>query len=318
MTDENYLFQLRFGLPKGQRLEIEESEIQCKVSGNHSWFLRSRGDKKICEEPVLTFVSDPYRAYEEAVNDARKLRNALLVTGIRLLDGIACEDVIQFIDVTSYQVSEDGVVYMPEVEHLDELNTIIYEREIPKRMSMQDERLIGMLPKSWFFGLLTTSFNKLPELSDKQQLALDLCSLAHFETSTSASFISYTTAMEVLSEQVKRDKPQVDFIKALIKQIAESELDEKVSHSLRSELGRLKKVSITEACIALIRRTLGNERVETFRELYNFRSQLVHNGCVESGIDLQGELHTLNKIVVGVLIRDLFGTDIFEEIFDEQ
>ena len=121
-------------------------------------------------------------------------------------------------------------------------------------------------------------------------LALELYNAHLFEVSTRARFLHLVSIVETLSKPGRQQASLIEHLNELVKQAKEhlNALDS-VSQDDRDNfiqrLNELKCESISSACRTLVRKYLGDPAAKVFKECYNVRSKLVHEGTVSPEID---------------------------------
>lgn len=116
---------------------------------------------------------------------------------------------------------------------------------------------------------------------DHSAMAVPLIILneAQAERSITSRLLLSVTAIEAIAgERKERSPEEVEVIKQLSDLVKRSDLNKEQKHSLGSALAEMKLNSISKTCQALVRESLGEESVVKFKELYNIRSKLVHEG----------------------------------------
>jgi hypothetical protein len=153
---------------------------------------------------------------------------------------------------------------------------------------------------------LTNLYASELSFSAKQQLALEIYNLTHFEGAIKTRFLTLITVIEVLAERDKRSPAIREFLKSLSKHVSGSTLSKDEKKQLADGFGNLKRNSISESCRKLIAKYASGSDVEYFMNCYKARSELVHDGITQR---LEADDPTrLDELVCQVLISNLTQT----------
>jgi hypothetical protein len=142
-------------------------------------------------------------------------------------------------------------------------------------------------------------------LSPKQQLALDLYNLNHFESVTATRFLTLITVVEVLAVRRKRSPQVIAFVKTLRDAAKESELTAGERTALLNGLGNMKQQSISEACREFVGQHGSVADVAFFSDCYSARSELVHDGVTARAFALDST--QLDALVSRLLLGSIVG-----------
>lgn len=103
---------------------------------------------------------------------------------------------------------------------------------------------------------------------------------AQAERSITSRLLLSVTAIEAIAGKRKERSPEeIGVIKQLSDLVKRSDLNKDQKDSLRSAIGDMKRNSISKTCQALVRESLCEESVLKFKEIYDIRSKLVHEGA---------------------------------------
>jgi hypothetical protein len=142
-------------------------------------------------------------------------------------------------------------------------------------------------------------------LTPKQQLALDLYNLAHFEGTPKTRFLTLVTVVEILASR----KAHSDTAKALLAQLSAtvraSSLSAQERTALLNGLANLKQESIGEACRTFVLRHAASADAKFFSNCYKARSELVHDGTTT-------RQEAVNPSALDTLVSRLFVASIGE------
>ena len=153
---------------------------------------------------------------------------------------------------------------------------------------------------------LSDFFGADPALSPKQQLALNLYNLNHFESVTATRFLTLITVVEVLAVRRKRSPQVITFVKGLRGTVRQSGLTVAERTALLNGLGNLTQQSISEACKEFVGQHGSAVDVAFFSDCYSARSELVHDGVTARAVALDST--QLDALVSRLLLGSIVGT----------
>jgi len=142
--------------------------------------------------------------------------------------------------------------------------------------------------------------------SPKQQLALELYNLSHFENVPKTRFLNLITVVEVLAIRRSRPKSVRALVGDLLTAVDRSELAEEERKLLREGLANLRQESISRACKDYVSHYASAEEVDFFSKCYKARSELLHNGWTDRAE--ASHPAPLDELVSRILVRSLTGS----------
>lgn len=143
-------------------------------------------------------------------------------------------------------------------------------------------------------------------VSPKQELALDLYNLNHFESVTATRFLTLITVVEVLAIRRKRSPQVTAFVKTLRVAVKKSGLTAGERTALLNGLGNITQQSISEACKKFVAQHGSAADVTFFSDCYSARSELVHDGVTARAVALDST--QLDALVSRLLLGSIVGT----------
>lgn len=152
-------------------------------------------------------------------------------------------------------------------------------------------------------GRLQAFYREQVTLTAKQQLALDLYNLSHFENASKPRFLLLVTVVEVLASPAARSAAAQEVLDALLAIVQTSALDVEEKERLSDGIGNLKKDSISGACRNFVARWASGEDSAFFAGCYRARSELLHTGQT-SRVEV-GDPAKLDRLVSRLLIDSL-------------
>ena len=308
----NYHFRIRFRLSPSSRLGHDESVFDLRrPSGQGDHTLDALGAESISDSQWLALRNSGggFPTEEKAMDAGRIAKSAILWCGVRMRLGMDLGDDKAHGGASEYLKKirrEQGIRLLNEVHGL---NVYGEDPELPTRFASFSAS--GRVDKdiSRFEKYFNEAVDMNLQLTDKESLAFELYGLSQFESSSRARFITLVIAIESIIEDKKRNAEAVKHVEQLVKFTNNSGLPLSEVDSLRGSLRRLKYESISKAGRDLIDRYLGQAQYDGkvaeifFRDCYNIRSQLVHNGKpADETIDLRSLVARLDRLVADLLV----------------
>jgi hypothetical protein len=190
----------------------------------------------------------------------------------------------------------EGVLLLDDIHGL-----CVFPEDLPVRfVSISASVEIGQSAGKFVEEFLK-AYELSPEFSSKQSLALELYSLSHFESSLRARFLTLISSVECLSSPEQKGESVIAHLDNLIDMTKQS-LQCPETDSIISQLGDLKKESISSSCRKLIARYLGQDAAKLFNNCYDIRSKLVHKGDAPEGINLGVYTPQLDELVSQLIV----------------
>nr|WP_252348636.1 HEPN domain-containing protein [Gluconobacter sp. P5B12] len=125
----------------------------------------------------------------------------------------------------------------------------------------------------------------------KLETAISILTASLFDDLLINKIILSMTAIEVLSEKIKRSDNEIEALNYLKKELSEADLDENVKKSITQGVLSNEFQSIGKNCGILVKNLLGKKEVDPFYKLYNYRSQLVHGGSISDDKKTMYKIH---------------------------
>jgi len=296
MTD--YGFRLRLLLAPDRFIDHEGQYLTFSVVKERLAFeLQSIGAKRISESRTLDFIAKGFLSEEDAAQKGTRLQYSLMLTCACLGIGITFNPERSSGTTEELKRRRNGQrVYGPEYI---KYGLTTFKNNLEHGPSLSNIHLTSYEPSERFIRMLGDFWNKNPNPTAKQQLALEIVCLSEFEFSPRAQYISLATSLEALATRHDRKKEEIDYLKRII----EYSNNIGTNASLLDAMKSLKKESISSSCKKLIKQYLGESRVVEFSELYNIRSRILHSGEIPETVDLMFAQSKLKRLVMDLLIR---------------
>lgn len=295
-----YKFRLRFKLPNSTFINEDTTSTEIKIANcAQRVLLFSRPPSKNFQKAsMFDAVCDGFSSKESAVQFGQNIRNTIMICCALLRMGVEIGKHEEILDMSSIKKSKKDQSYV-QPENLNGL--VVYPSEAKiEHVSMNFSMSSGPELER-FQNLFSKSFDLCNNLDEKLLLAFELYNSHFFELSIRAKFLQLVSTVECLAKQKRIKDSIIDHLDGLISSskeklpeingISDDEID-----SFVQRLHQLKRESISVACRNLIQQYLGNDEVKFFKECYNIRSKLVHDGTIKDGIDIVNYLHKLNNI----------------------
>lgn len=257
------------------------------AEGNTNTTLSSKDSNSISTGNKFVLSCGGFDSEEDAFNTGKRVKDSLLLSGIKLRMGLdAGRDKARSwlgISVKDMMLKEHGVRIIDDIHGLS-----VYSEEYPILTgSASGVVIFSPIDAENFTSMLSVLYQRMPEISDKVRLSLELYAASHFEKSDRARFITLVLAIEALLEPKKRKNSAKEVVDGLIKYAKDSQLDDQVKNSFIGSLKWLYKESISYSLQEmaenyLIDRKYGDKSAKNFiKHCYDVRSKLVHNGRVD-------------------------------------
>lgn len=307
----SYGFRIRFLLPEYRRIEHNTEILQILLpTGDKEVLLKSVPKVKIKDSINLAVFASGFSSKCEADNCGRKVRNSLLLCGPHLQMGF---DVGK--DKARFIITEYGRKWLKKMMKLKEETTIL--NDIHGLCVYPEEKGVGVrfagslasfqvgVSSTKFVEEFTKAYDLDPQLSDKQWLALEVYNSSHFESSLRMRFLTLVVAVECLCIQKTRPEPVICHLRKLIEITEKIDLESSEKSSFLHCLKNLKKESISKSCRQLVKKYLGDEMETLFKDCYDIRSRILHNGSVPEGKDIGTYTPKLDKLVSQLILADI-------------
>lgn len=227
----------------------------------------------------LHVKSAGYKTAEDAMLAAERLRRQLLLAGTIRWMGFDLG-----LDKVTTALGEEFRAQLEEQQGYRIRNSIhgidIYEEEESRETKFVDISAQGTVTAdpSAFLDTMKAVEHKVDTLSKAQIMSMSLLNDSLSMSSSDSQLLARVTSMEVLCERKRRSGPLVQALEHLTKVLAELTLNDEDRELLKNHLLNGKKESIGEACRRHVATLLGEQKIETFDQIYKARSHLVHAG----------------------------------------
>lgn len=169
--------------------------------------------------------------------------------------------------------AQHGVQLRDDVHGLD----VYCEQPPVRRFRMEGYGSVKHIINEYEAALGAFYQSQVP-FTPKQQLAVDLYNLSHFEHVPRSRFVTLVTVVEVLATRAKRSPSARAVLDELISTVRLSALTVDERNRLCGGIGNLKRESIGGACQDFVARYATRDDVTFFARCYDARSDLVHDG----------------------------------------
>lgn len=297
-----YGFRIRFLLPEESAIDYDAEILDIPLpSVGLTLVLRSVPESSIRKSRNLTIRGSGFPSEDEARACGRRTKNALMLCGARLRMGIDVgKDWQPPVRIKGLEAMDryKGVRLLPDVHGLS-----VFPEDKPVDFPCVKLSRVSLKAATEFVEELGKAYEIAPKLTDKQSLALELYGAAHFESSLRARFLTLVIAVECLSTQEEQPQHVLDHLKELM-ELTEKSLEAPKREEIVARLGNLKRESISESCRELVGRYLGPDAVKLFKDCYDARGKIVHDGEPPEDFDLGSYTRRLDKLVSQLLIAD--------------
>jgi hypothetical protein len=299
-----YGFRLRLVLAPGRRIESRDDTLTLRSAGGSEFQLKPVDASVIADARSLAIRSSGYADEEAARATGQRVKDALLLASVTTNLGADLGRDRQTSSLAGHVREkirkEHGVEMLGDVHGLavfpEDRETRFFRAQATITVGTQADNLRKDFANHFEYATAVTV---------RHRISAELIALSHFETSIRARFLTLMTALEVLSERKHRGQQYQQAISILVQYAEGQKLLPEVLEALKNGLGNLRRQSLKAACVDKVAEHLGDEIGAKVSDLYDTRSQIVHEGAGISADELGSDLSELQKIVTATLISDL-------------
>jgi hypothetical protein len=290
----SFQFRLTFYVHTSGLIEHEERTFDFLLPGYRKAVLRCIDSESISKSKKFELLSGGYATEEDAFKVGRRVKDSLLLCGLKLRLGIdAGRDTSGFIlsnGIKKEIFEQHGVKIIEDVHGLTVFSEK-YPTTWPSASIRGSVAPANRQDAEKFTGLLSEIYTKclkLTELTEKERLALDLYKASHYEKSAKAKFLTLVMSIEALLEQKERGSPGKEVVDELIRYTKSSRLNNEEKYSIIGSLRWLYKQSISQSLKEMAERHLGDREYgnmsakKFITHCYDIRSNLLHDGSVNN------------------------------------
>lgn len=302
-TKEKWDFYIKFKISKPLGIDLDSITILdvFKISSDSNLPLK--------ETTILRLENFKPLIYRELFEVSKKVEQALIMTfaelqiGIAYAASLASEKNLETVRIESEKnfislhTKINGHYYeRPLIHWSDKFGVVLFpaksqawDTEAAQENEPADVEKLETLFKQHYkkFRNIFIADEKLKKI----QTASAILTTSLFDDSLINKIILSMTAIEVLSEKIMRPDNEIAVVDDLIKKMNDLDLNESVKTSIEKGMLSIKYQSISKSCKTLVKHLLGRKDAELFFKLYDFRSQLVHTGVINSDMDEMYEIH---------------------------
>jgi hypothetical protein len=278
-----YGFRLKFNLPPGRFFAGVKSRrrLQLDVVAGRVYLVRLRQQmrQRAGARTRHAIVGESFPTEEAARATGEKLRLALSCFAAEKRFGVDARDRrgVEFSDAVARAIARQGDQLRPDKYGLD-----VYSEDKPVERYGIEAYGKARLNITGYGERLAHFFGAHIAVTAKQQLALDLYNLTHFEGSQRTRFLTLITIVEVLADRTRRSAAVQDVLLAVRALAERADLPQEERRSLLSGIDNLRQQSIGEACRVYVRTVASEFDARYFKACYDVRSDLVHAGRTDS------------------------------------
>ncbi|GFE97867.1 HEPN domain-containing protein [Gluconobacter sp. Gdi] len=258
---------------------------------------------------ILKLKSSDNLIYREIVDVSKKVEQALILAfaesgiGISYPEHLASEVIVEKLrrELESVFIGRHIDIYekhctIPLINFSDKFGVVLFPSG-----TFQYNSMTKMESDTFDVEEFTLSFDKnYNKFEDvfiydnkfkKLETAISILTASLFDDLLINKIILSMTAIEVLSEKIKRSDNEIEALNYLKKELSEADLDENVKKSITQGVLSNEFQSIGKNCGILVKNLLGKKEVDPFYKLYNYRSQLVHGGSISDDKKTMYKIH---------------------------
>jgi hypothetical protein len=284
-----YKFRLCFQLSgegtfSGDR---EKIEFSAGPTGQSLTLSPLDGEKTMKSSSRFSLIGGQYQTEQEALASAEAARTAVLMYATTNRIGI---NVGQH-SIRGFVITDEGKRMLSEqfgepiIE--DHLGITIFEAEpAPRFVGIHAKGVVGKSTEA-FIESVERSFQRLEFNSPRAELAAELYTASHFETSANARFLALFMTLEALMTPAPRSQAARKHVEQLIDATKAADIPDDDKRSLAGAIAWLKNQSIAQTGQRMANELLGDATYQSlragefFNKLYKTRNDLVHRGVVD-------------------------------------
>ncbi|SGY95953.1 HEPN domain-containing protein [Moritella viscosa] len=291
-------FYIRFKISRPLGLEQDSINFLGK------YVISPAKDQSLKDGDTLILTSTDSMLYREIISESRKVEKSLILglaefgIGVAYPENLASEAILEKVKqkVESLFLKEHTKVYdtyyeSPLFHFSDKFGVVLFQEESfpwdsnakeenePVEMKSFDEVFSGIYGQIKDLHIIGDKFKKI-------EVATSILTTSIFEDSLINKIILSMTVIEVLSDKVSRSDDELEVLDCLSNVLHEkSDVDQCTKQAIIQALNSIRVQSISKSCKILVKDLLGGKDAKLFYKLYNYRSQLVHAGVLESDRD---------------------------------
>jgi len=304
-----YDFRLRFNLAEGYRIDsdVEKIELLVLPLGEGIRMRSGAFGTPIKDHAQVAVLGGPFTSEDQARDAAEKSKRALLYWAIEQRLGIDFGDGKQRSVVTKAGLAmlqkrygcpvRNDMHGIDVYEHVENLKFV--RGDVKATVGKSPPRLIDTFQREYL---------QARHLTEKQVLASEIYASSFFDVSARSRFITLVTAVEALLERPKRPEAVEELVGEFKGKTRLSSVNEQTKKSIIGSLEDLKSESITQAGRTLAGRLIPNElfdgqsSADFFTRCYELRSQILHRGKIEDGLEHMLDLANVTEGFVAKLL----------------
>lgn len=290
---DKWNFYIRFQIPRPPGIDCDSLVFLDK------FIIESDSGLSLKEAKILRLKNIETAVYRDIAVISRKVEQALILAfsdlgiGIAYPDNLASAALLERLKravekdfVEQHTVRHDGFYDVPLIHWSDKFGVQLF----PEKSTAWDTKAVqeyDVVDVERLDHLFNQHYNRFKnvfiagESFQKIKTATSILATSLFDDSLINKIILSMTAIEVLSERIRRPNAEIDALAYLSKKMNESEFDVNVKEAIKKGLDSLQYQSIGKNCRVLVKKLLGKKDSQLFHKLYDFRSQLVHAGAIK-------------------------------------
>jgi hypothetical protein len=307
-----YRYRLKFFVHVPGVIQHEERIFNFVMADGNPTTISSMDSKSISKGKEFVLSSGGYNSEEDALNTGRRVRDSLLLSGIKVRMGIDIgEDKANcWVDssIKDMMLNEHGIKLIEDVHGLS-----VYSEEFPVKTFSSSGIHYIYTPTiaDEFTSLLSAIYGTTPKISDKERLALELYGASYFEKSDRARFITLVLAVEALLEPKEREKSAKEVVDELIEYVKKSKLNKPGKDSIIGGLNKFYKESISYSLQEIAENYLSDREYSNMssrkfiKHCYEIRNKLMHTGKVNVKVINIGVLASQLNLFISDLLLEM-------------
>lgn len=319
---EKWNFYIRFKV--SEPLGLDENVID--FLGKYQ--IKPAKKQSLKDDNILILTSLDSMTYREIMSESKKVEQALILglaelgIGVAYPENLASEATLEKVKreaeiqfLKQHTKLYDSYYERPLFHFSDKFGVVLFqEGSCPWDSNANEEKEPADITK--LDAIFSTAYDNLKGLQiigrkfNKIEIATSILTTSIFEDSLINKIILSMTVIEVLSDKVSRSDKELKVLDDLTNVLGDkSDIAQSEKEAITKALTSLRYQSISKNCKVLVKDLLSGKDAKLFYKLYNYRSQLVHAGVLESNRDemlkIYYDSYSLAKRVLSAYINRL-------------
>ncbi len=315
----SFTFQIKLMVSRSIAIVSEQQVLElARPSENTVITLESLIDKSIQQASFLRVKGTGYHSEEAAFEAGQTWLRVLMLTLARVRMGTdfsRAKPSAAFIPANYPSASYEGVKEIPERQLVDTTyGIVVYDADKLTRFAGTGSAIhaIHSVLGENLVRLANNIKERFPTINLKEEIAFELFNASFFEVSTRTRFLLLVMAIEALIELTPQSDQAIKHVEFLMLQTKNSlTLSASEKASFTGSLRYMLNKSIGKRGRDYVAQRLGDRQYQGkqaenfFTYCYSLRSELVHEGQTEAGINMKALVYILEGFVSDLLCANI-------------